>query len=93
LVFRQSDSSALLLVDMEPNKKEPIEDTSDTTNPKAVAKQPTATTSSYNGWLVSNIFYKRCLAVVGHYVVGVFALLLSVSLVGFIVLILSSLFN
>lgn len=50
-------------------------------------------TTPYTGWLVSNKFYKRVLAVVGHYLVGSLVITLAISIIGFIVMVLASMYN
>lgn len=59
----------------------------------AVTPVTADTTTPYSGWLVSNTFYKRVLAVAGHYLVGSLVITLSLSLIGFVVMVLASLVN
>lgn len=47
----------------------------------------------YQGWLVSDKFYKRVLAVVGHYAVGSLAITLTVTIIAFFVMLLTSMYN
>lgn len=67
-----------------------------TENKESITKEvavATETSTPYQGWLVSDKFYKRVLAVVGHYLVGSLAITLGLSIIGFFVMVLASLYN
>ncbi|MCA9358332.1 hypothetical protein KC902_03660 [Candidatus Kaiserbacteria bacterium] len=67
----------------EQNSSEPKEAFHTTTSTKIV--------SHYNGWLVSDEFYKRSLAVVGHYLAGAFMIGFAFWVLAAVVMVLSNL--
>ncbi len=45
----------------------PVDSNNTPTSPASIVVQKPVDTYSYRGWLVSDLFYKRAFAVLGHY--------------------------